>query len=387
MKDERKTKAQLVAELAEERQRRLKLEAVQRESDKRFRRLVENAPDIIFRLNLLPSPHFEYISPAVEQITGYPPETFYADPALGISRVHPEDRPLWTAHSTALLSSDEPMVYRLISPTGKEVWLEQRTIVIKDDQENPVAVEGIARDRTEQVLGRAALQQSLHEKELLLKEIHHRVKNNLALVGSLLELQAAKSEDERLGEMLAISQKRLLSVARIHEALCQSEDFGQIDLKAYIIRLGDELADALGSNCASIRYDLEDVTVAMRHAVQFGLILNELVSNAFKHAFPIESQAEPSIEIQLRVVSAGIETTVKDNGIGLPADFSLQETKSLGLQIVRMLTEQLGGEVEFSSSPGVGTSFTVAVPSANGNGADAVPATSDVEIESKDPSR
>lgn len=387
MKDERKTKAQLVAELAEERQRRLRLEAVQRESDKRFRRLVENAPDIIFRLKLLPSPHFEYISPAVEQITGYPPETFYADPALGISLVHPEDRALLTAHSTAPLSSDEPMVYRLISPTGKEVWLEQRSIVIKDDQENPVAVEGIARDRTEQVLGRAALQQSLHEKELLLKEIHHRVKNNLTLVGSLLELQAAKSEDERLGEMLAISKKRLLSVARIHEALCQSEDLGQIDLKAYIIRLGDEFADALGSNCTSIRYDLEDVTVAMSHAVQFGLILNELVSNAFKHAFPIESQAEPSIAIQLRVIPAGIETTVKDNGIGLPADFSLQETKSLGLQIVRMLTEQLGGEVEFSSSPGVGTSFTVTVPSANGHGADAVPATSDVEIEPKDPSR
>ena len=112
----------------------------------------------------------------------------------------------------------------MISSTGKELWLEQRYTVITDDQENPVAVEGIARDRTEQVLGRAALQRSLHEKELLLKEIHHRVKNNLTLVGSLLELQAAKSEDEQLREMLAISRKRLLSVARTHDILYQSED-------------------------------------------------------------------------------------------------------------------------------------------------------------------
>ena len=126
-----------------------------------------------------------------------------------------------------------------------------------------MAVEGIARDRTEQVLGRAALQRSLHEKELLLKEIHHRVKNNLTLVGSLLELQAAKSDDEQLREMLAISRKRLLSVARIHDTLCQSEDLGQIDLKAYVTRLGAEFAEALGSNCTSIRFDLEEVTVAM----------------------------------------------------------------------------------------------------------------------------
>jgi PAS domain S-box-containing protein len=387
MKDENKNKAQLVAELAAERQRRLKLEAAHRESDRRFRRLVENAPDIIFRLNLLPSPHLEYLSPAIEQITGYSPEMFYKDPAFGVSLVHPEDRHLLTSQSTAPPPSDEPIVYRLLSSTGKEVWLEQRYIVITDDHENPVAVEGIARDRTEQVLGRAALQRSLHEKELLLKEIHHRVKNNLTLVSSLLELQASKSEDEQLREMLAISRKRLLSVARIHDALCQSEDLGQIDLKAYVIRLGDEFAEALGSTCTSIRYDLEEVTVAMSHAVQFGLILNELVSNAFKHAFPVEYQAEPSIEIRLRTSSAGIEPTVKDNGIGLPPDFSLHDTKSLGLQIVCMLTEQLGGGVMFSSSPGVGTSFTVTVPSADGDGADAVPLTADVGIEHKDPSR
>lgn len=387
MKDTKKSKAQLIAELAEERQRRLKLEAAQRESSKRFRRLVENAPDIIFRWNLLPSPHFEYLSPAIEQITGYPPEAFYADSTFGISHVHPDDRHLLTAQSTAPLSTDEPIVYRLISPTGKEVWLEQRYVVVKDDQDNPVAIEGIARDRTEQVLGRVALQQSLHEKEILLKEIHHRVKNNLTLVGSLLDLQAAENEDERLREILAISRQRLLSVARIHDALCQSEDLGRVDLKAYVVRLGDEFAEALGTSCTSIRYDLEEVTVEMRYAVQFGLILNELVSNAFKHAFPVGFHADPSIEIQLRLTSAGIETTVKDNGIGLPVDFNLHDTKSLGMQIVCMLTEQLGGVVTFSTSPGHGTCFSVSVPIVHGSEASTVFQTADAGIEHEDPTQ
>ena len=369
MNDQRKTKAQLIAELSAERQRRVELETIQRRNEQRFRRLVDRAPDIIFYLNLQPSPHFDYLSPSIEEITGYPPARFYADPAFALSLVHPEDRHLLLAPTSASLLSDEPIVYRLNALTGKEVWLEQRHVVVKDDHEEPVAVEGIARDRTEQVLSRAALQQSLLEKELLLKEIHHRVKNNLTLVGSLLELQAVKSDDERLREMLAVSQKRLLSVARIHEALYLSEDLGQIDLKSYIMRLGNDFAEALDSDCRSIRYDLEEVTMALRDAVQFGLILNELVSNAFKHAFPTEFPAEPSIEIRLRTSPSEIRTTISDNGVGLSADFNLHESQSLGLQIVRLLTEQLGGTLEYSSTSGSGTIFTVRVPADPGGGA------------------
>jgi PAS domain S-box-containing protein len=166
MKDEKKTKAQLVAELAQERQRRLKLEAVQREREERFRRLVENAPDVVFHLDLLPTPRFDYLSPAIEQMTGYPPETFYADPAFALSLIHPEDRHRFEAQNVGLLPGDEPIVYRLVSRTGTETWLEQRQVVLKDDEGKPVAVEGIARARTEQVLARgvAAI---LEEKRLL----------------------------------------------------------------------------------------------------------------------------------------------------------------------------------------------------------------------------
>lgn len=368
MKEQRNTKAQLIAELSAERQRRVELEAMQRRSEQRFRRLVERAPDIIFYLNLRPSPHFDYISPSIEEITGYSPARFYADPTFALSLVHPEDRSLLLANPHGSLLSEEPIIYRLNAQSGKEVWLEQRQVVVKDDHDEPVAVEGIARDRTEQVLSRAALQQSLHEKELLLKEIHHRVKNNLTLVGSLLELQAAKSDDEHLREMLAISQKRLLSVARIHEALYLSEDLGQIDLKTYIMRLGNDFAEALGNDCRSIRYDLEEVTMALRDAVQFGLILNEMVSNAFKHAFPPDCAAEPTVGIQLRTSPTEIRTTISDNGIGLPADFDLQDNSSLGMQIVRLLTGQLGGTLEYTSTPGSGTIFTVRVPADPGDG-------------------
>lgn len=169
--------------------------------------------------------------------------------------------------------------------------------------------------------------------------------------------------------MLAISQKRLLSVARIHEALYISEDLGQIDLKAYVMRLGDDFAEALGSDCRSIHYDLEEINMAQRDAVQFGLILNELVSNAFKHAFPADFAAEPSIAVRLRTSPVEICTTISDNGVGLPADFSLYENQSLGMHIVRLLTEQLGGALEYTSTPGSGTKFTVRVPTDPGDGA------------------
>ena len=105
----------------------------------------------------------------------------------------------------------------------------------------------------------------------------------------------------------------------------------------------------------------------------FGLIFNELISNAFKHAFPVEFPARQLIEIELRSTPAGIVTIVKDSGIGLPAGFNLHEVKSLGLQIVQMLTEQLGGRVEVSSAPGAGASFTVIVPAAESDGEDVVP--------------
>lgn len=386
MKDEGKTKAQLIADLAVERRRRAELEASQRHNEQRFRRLVENAPDVIFYMALEPAPRFEYLSPCIEELTGYPREQFYADSAFAMSLVHPDDRPLVLAHAGADFPPDQPVVYRLLLPSGKVVWLEQRSVVIADDQEHPVAVEGIVRDRTEQVLSRVALEQSLQEKELLLKEVHHRVKNNLTLVGSLLELQASKSDDQQLRDMLEISQKRLLSMARIHEALYQSEGLGQVDLTAYITRLGDEFAEALGNDCQSIRYDLQEVRVALRDAVQFGLILHELVSNAFKHAFPAGFTADPSIEIRLRQLPEAIQTTISDNGVGLPPGFSLHGIQSLGMQIVRLLTSQLGGTLQFSSTPGAGTTFTVQVPSDPEDSADTVLSREPVNRE-KEPSK
>jgi len=194
------------------------------------------------------------------------------------------------------------------------------------------------------------LRASLAEKEVLLREVHHRVKNNLQIISSLLRLQARELDDGRLTEMLADSQKRITAMALVHDSLYRAADLARVDFAGYIRSLARELYRAYGAEARRILFRLtaEDVTLSIDKAAPCGQILSELISNSLKHAFQQDTEDEKRIEVRLRTLDDGmIELAVADNGVGMPAGLDVGASQSLGLRLVTMLAEdQLDGTVE-----------------------------------------
>jgi two-component sensor histidine kinase/CBS domain-containing protein len=205
------------------------------------------------------------------------------------------------------------------------------------------------------------LKLSLKEKEVLLKEIHHRVKNNLQVISSVLRLQSDYIKDDRVLTLFKDSQNRIRSMALIHEKLHQSNNLLKINFDEYIRDLADNLLRSYAANSQSATLSTEaiDVWLNIDTAIPCGLIINELVSNALKHAFPAP-KLENQIFIKLSPMDDNRYTlAVQDNGIGFPPDVDFRNTESLGLELVCIFTEQLEGEIECEQTNGAGTTFTI----------------------------
>jgi two-component sensor histidine kinase/DNA-binding response OmpR family regulator len=219
------------------------------------------------------------------------------------------------------------------------------------------------------------IEASLQEKEVLLKEIHHRVKNNLQIVSSLLNLQTGYVDDAQTLGVLRDSRHRIRSMALIHEKLYQSQDLARVDfgeyirnLAAFLLRSYGELAEAI-----ALKIETDEVFLGIDSAVPCGLILNELISNSLKHAFstngnrPLDENGingtQGEIRIELRADSAGqLSLIVSDNGVGLSPDLDYRHTSSLGLQLVNTLVRQLEGSVELDDSRGTAFHISFAAP-------------------------
>jgi two-component sensor histidine kinase len=204
---------------------------------------------------------------------------------------------------------------------------------------------------------------TLKEKEILLREVHHRVKNNLQVVSSLLNLQANKINNKVIKETLEQSRNRIRSIALVHEKLYQTGNYAEINLKEYALSLLTELFRAYVADQEKIQIhtEIEDVNIPLIYAIPFGLILNEIISNSLKYAFPENHTFEPGPEIFITVKSLSdhqLQVCAGDNGIGLPVDTQLTDSSSLGLYLIRILsTEQLDGKIEIDTKKG--TIFTI----------------------------
>lgn len=205
--------------------------------------------------------------------------------------------------------------------------------------------------------------ESLKEKETLLKEIHHRVKNNLAVISSLFSLQAANLDDEAMKTILRQSQDRVRSMAMVHESL-YSRDLAAVDFAEYVTNLSTQLIGSYSLSADQVRLftELEPVLLPIDTAVPCGLILNELVTNALKHGLPQGRKGELHLALR-RAAGQTLVLEVRDNGQGLPPDFDLNSGTSLGKRLIRSLIRQLGGEVQFlQASPGTRVVLTLLLP-------------------------
>ncbi len=226
----------------------------------------------------------------------------------------------------------------------------------------------ILRDITERRRAEAKIRSSLREKEVLLKEIHHRVKNNLQVVSSLLSLQSRGVEDEPTRQKFRESQNRVHSMALIHEHLYDAENLSEINFSEYISQLAAHLFRSyqVSSSRIKLRTDIENVKLSVDVAVPCGLIVNELVSNALKYAFPEGRDGTIRIELH-RGSGKRIALRVSDTGRGLPEKVGFWNTQTLGLRLVRLLVRQLGGEVEIDRSKGTNIVITF-VPESDDKG-------------------
>ena len=282
-----------------------------------------------------------------------------------LALVHPDDKPLVISEMDRFKSGESQPDFRFrISRTDGNVhWVHCLGQNDPDKTDAEMRMVGTLQDITAAKKSEEALQTSLREKEILLKEIHHRVKNNLQIISSLLYLQSKNIENEETLALFTESQGRVKSMALIHEKLYQDSDLANIDFVDYVKNLTSYLirtyrVEGQGIN---VHYKVDDISLDLDTAVPCGLIINELITNSLKYAFPEkgrsvkETKAEWNPEISISFVKdndPGYCLTIADNGCGIPEEIDFEKTKSLGLKLVSSLVNQLKGTVEMERKEG-----------------------------------
>jgi PAS domain S-box-containing protein len=240
-----------------------------------------------------------------------------------------------------------------ISKGQKKIDIIFSASIMYDKYGNIQDIVCVAQDITERKRSEKIVEDSLHDKEVLLREIHHRVKNNMQIISSLLSHQMENINDNKIKDIFAQSQNRILSMALVHEKLYQSSDLRNIDFKEYINDLAANLFESYRkSENIKININVKDILLDIDLAIPTGLIINELITNSLKYAFPGSMKGE--INISFRSTGENLfELVIGDNGIGFPKDLDFRKTKSLGLHLVTILAEkQLHGSIDINRNKG-----------------------------------
>lgn len=336
------------------------------ESEAKFRTVLQNSRDVIYQLNIT-SKDYEYMSPAVNNMLGYLPEQVLdRGPEFILSLIHPEDQKKLDREIDQMKGKgiNEEFTteteFRIKTKEGNYIWVNNQRSLVRDSNGNPTAIVGTMRDISERKKHEFEIQKSLEEKQTLLAEIHHRVKNNLAVVSGLLELQKNEAGDQ-VRSTLHETQSRIHSIALIHEKLYQTETLSDIDMQEYIRDFARMVTNSFGSDLKDITVtqELQSFILDITKAVPVGLILNELLNNAYKHGF--SGLKKGSIRISLSKKDGMGTLRVADDGKGLTDDFNLDNQQSLGMTLIQTLTKQLDGEFEIKSGDNW-TTFKVKFP-------------------------
>jgi PAS domain S-box-containing protein len=311
----------------------------------RNKAIINALPDIIFRIDKQ-GVYLDVLTNN-EELLAYPPSEF-------LGKNLNQFFPLCFVKKTKqcikrALRNERDIIqeYSLSIPTKRNGFFEARYAKIN---ENEVLI--VVRDITETKQVAEELKKSLNEKEILLKEIHHRVKNNLQVISSILNLQSSFIKDNRTINILRESQNRIKSMAFIHESLYQNKDFSNVNFADYVSNLCNTLFYTYNTSDDFVKLKLEisPIKLSIDNAIPCGLIINELVSNALKYAFPNNKKGELTIRVYQQKNKLNVE--VEDNGIGFPENLNFRNTDSLGLQLVITLVEQLNAQIELISKEG-----------------------------------
>jgi PAS domain S-box-containing protein len=364
-------------------------EAALRASEERFRLLVEGVQDYAIYL-LDPEGRIATWNTGAERIKGYTAAEVLGRP---FRQFFPPDEQARGTPARLLAQAAEDGHYVgegwRLRKDGSQFWASVVITALREADGRLRGFAKVTRDITErraadqareaakaqlerQVAERTAelqalntrLQASLQEKEVLLKEIHHRVKNNLQVVSSLLSMQSATVQNPAVHDFVQEGERRLRAMALVHEMLYQGGDVAQFHLAAYAEALGQQLAHAYGVDPRRLvmQMPVEGVILPLDTALPFGLILSELLSNCLKHAFP--GGAVGDVTVTLTHTADHLTLRVSDSGCGFPEHLDFRHTESLGLQLVCVLTEQLEGTIALERDGG--TTFTVTFPLPNG---------------------
>ena len=275
--------------------------------------------------------------------------------------VHPEEKTKVIPEYRAVLESNENRYraeYRIIRPDGSMRWLDEDHVILRDINGNAVRTFSAKIDITERKHAEAQIKASLIEKETLLQEIHHRVKNNMQVISSLLTLQSNNITDNQIKEILRESQGRVYAMSAVHETLHRSENMSEIDLKTYLSKITTSIFQTYSVNHTrvTLKNDIENLPISINQAYPLGLVINELISNSLKYAFPVDRNGEISVSMHRR--DQELEMVIKDDGVGIADELDWKNTNTLGLKLVQTLVEnQLDGSIEQESQNG--TKFTI----------------------------
>lgn len=326
----------------------LKIQEQLRESQQRWEQLVTQNPALIL---IFANDTLKYINPAGAEFFGFENGKKLVGESIS-ELISTDNHEKIKTRVAAMIKGEQvpPTVYKISADTGETRYLEVQSARIHYKGEDAIQTVGL--DVTKRVKYEQKLEQSLEEKRTLLQEIHHRVKNNLAVVSGLLELQSMEIEDNDLNKILMENRARIMSIAKVHEMLYQNEHLSRIEFDGYIRELTTAMMKTYKNRFVKVDFelDLQPVYLNIDQAVPCGLIINELLTNAIKHAFP--DQDHGTIYMTLKEKEGKIRFTISDNGIGLKNSFDIKDRKTLGTTIIRLLVNQLHADFSFETDSG-----------------------------------
>lgn len=321
-------------------------------AEKTLRKLssaVEQSPASVVITSL--SGLIEYVNPKFEKLTGYSlKEAVGENPRILKSGEHSAEfyQELW---DTITNGREWQGTFHNKKKNGELYWESATIAPIIDHNGEIINYLAVKKDITEQRQAEEQIKASLNEKETLLQEIHHRVKNNMAIIVSLLKLQMHRIDDERVKGALKESQSRVYSMSAVHETLCSSENLSEIGVEPFIGRIAKHAFQSyrIDANQVSLKTEFEPIKLNLEKATPLGLVINELVTNSLKYAFPDSREGEITIRIK-KLAMDDLEITFEDNGIGFPEGLDWNKSAGFGLQLVKNIVEvQLDGSLRFKS--------------------------------------